>query len=168
MKQFKLGLGVDGLLADTENYFQYYKDNVGSTSDFYLDRKMIKDESFWRSLPPLPDVWEAARRLTEARVEVYALTERHASLVPLTWAWLKVAGFAAITMDQVVPQSLKRYDSRLLNLGVLCDSDLAALRTFVYDETEPVYINRCGEEAPLSIRSFDYLDEAITYCLESV
>lgn len=102
-------------------------------------------------------------------MDVYVLTERPGRLVPITAAWLRHAGLAGLEADHVVPLTIKRYDSRLLGLSVLFDSDLETLKTFVYDETDPIYIDRLCNGGSLNgrIRNYDYLDEAVSeFCAD--
>lgn len=156
----KIGIGLDGLLTDTEQAFVLWKMRQSVQADSFYDPKFIRNESFWMSLKSYPDVIEASKFLSESQIEVYILTERPKSLLPITHAWLRFAGLKNFT---VVPQTIKRYDCRLLGLDAMLDSDLEMLRTFVYDETSPVYIDRSGigELTNGRIKYENSLDEAV-------
>jgi hypothetical protein len=134
----RIGLALDGLLADTAGHFNSWKTRLNDEADSYLLPRWQKLESFWTSLPPFPDVKAYGEMSEEA--ELVILTERSHTLRPITEAWVRNAGLNAT----VVFNTIKRYDCRIYSLDFFLDSDVRTLNEFVYDKTVPIFVNRYG------------------------
>ena len=139
----KIAIAIEGLLCEAP--FAKY------TEEYYMKVK------------PFSDVRSAALTLTECSERPLFFTESPSNMLTVVRAWLKCAGFPEANYEDIVTNVIKRFDCRMHEVDVFIDADRSALKTFIYDSTRPVYVDRLALGPVLNglITNYDYLDEAV-------
>jgi len=138
----KIAIGLDGTIADIKRRVELYEKQLHTTiEDPFKTPKIVSDESFWAGMKEYKDfdLFRFDKRYMSH--DIYVFTRRPQSLANVTHAWLDRKGWG-IPLDWLVCQAIPRYDSRLLHIDLYIDTDLAVLKTFEYDTTQPVYLDR--------------------------
>lgn len=137
----KIGLALDGLLADTQKARDQWVARLGFEFE--------EDESFWGSLEPYRDI-EQAMRLACSHLDVYVFAERPKTYSLVTRVWIRNHTGINLDKDHLVVPAIKRYDCRLLEIDAFVDSDPAAIENLKIETVRPVrtyYVDRARGES---------------------
>lgn len=138
----RIGLPLEGVLVDMEAHFNFWISRMSFDADSRFSSKMLRQEGFWASPPPLfavGDIADLMRTLDDVD-EFFIFTERPKSLFPVTRSWLQRNNLNVPDENIVLSSTggLKRYDCRLHNIDYFIDCDYEVLATFKHDRTIPV------------------------------
>lgn len=137
----RVGVSLDGVLADSQSRLAMYAKRLEINTDSLWHPRLISDEPFWAGMTAWPDVPFFIEAIQQGQHELFVLSERPASLLSVTRAWLR-RKHLELSHDHLVVNSIKRFDCRMLDLDIFIDASSQVIDKFSYDRVQAIQICR--------------------------